>query len=133
MNRKSLVSVVVIFILSMIIGFLVHGLLLGRDYAQLSSLFRPEDGQKAYFPYLLLAHVLFAVGFVWIYLKGKEARPWLSQGFRYGIAIAVLVTMPTYLIYYAVQPLPGALVTKQIVFDTVGVVLLGIVVAWLSK
>jgi hypothetical protein len=29
--------------------------------------------------------------------------------------------------------MPGAMVAKQIVFDTIGVVLMGIVVAWLNK
>jgi hypothetical protein len=41
--------------------------------------------------------------------------------------------VPIYLIYYAVQPLPFALVLKQICFDTVGVVLLGITVAAVNK
>jgi len=52
---------------------------------------------------------------------------------RYGIAIAVLMTIPTYLIYYAVQPIPGALVAKQIVFDTIAALIMGIVVAWTSQ
>jgi hypothetical protein len=47
--------------------------------------------------------------------------------------MAVLRTIPTYLIYYTVQPMPGAMVVKQIVFDSIGVVLMGIVVAWLNK
>jgi hypothetical protein len=41
--------------------------------------------------------------------------------------------VPTYLIYYAVQPLPGALVVKQIVFDAIGLLVFGIVVAWLYR
>jgi len=43
------------------------------------------------------------------------------------------MTIPMYLIYYAVQPMPSALVYKQIVFDTLGVLLMGVVVAWLNK
>jgi hypothetical protein len=43
------------------------------------------------------------------------------------------MTIPTYLIYYAVQPMPGALVFRQIVFDTVGIVAMGIAVAWINK
>jgi hypothetical protein len=29
--------------------------------------------------------------------------------------------------------MPGTLVIRQIVFDTIGIILLGIVVAWLNK
>jgi hypothetical protein len=133
MNGKSILSVVVMFVMSLLLGFVVHALLLKPDYAQLVGLFRPEAEQQAYFPYMLLAHLSIAVGFVWVYLQGREDGDWLGQGIRYGAAIAVLMTIPTYLIYYAVQPMPGLVVVKQIVFDTVGVVLMGIVVAWLNR
>lgn len=123
MTKKFLLSVVVVFVVAMAIGWVVHGLLLGQDYAKLSGLVW----------YIVLAHVLFAVAFVWIYVKGKEDRPFLMQGIRYGVALAVLITVPIYLTYYAVQPLPGALVVKQIVLDTIGMVVLGVVVAWLNK
>jgi hypothetical protein len=29
--------------------------------------------------------------------------------------------------------MPGGLVLKQIVFDTIGVILMGIIIAWLNK
>lgn len=133
MNKKFLISVVVMFVLSMGIGFVVHALLLGQDYAQLGGLFRSQEEQANYFPTMLLAHVFLAVGFVWIYLQGKEDKPFVMQGLRYGVAIAVLVTIPMYLFYYAVQPMPGPLVLRQILFDTMGTMLMGVVVAWLNK
>jgi hypothetical protein len=82
---------------------------------------------------MILAHVLIAVGFVWIYLRGKEEKPYLGQGVRFGLAIIVLVTIPTYLIYYAVQPMPGALVFKQIIFDSIATLIMGVTVAWLNR
>ena len=133
MNKKFLVSVVVIFVLSMGLGFLVHGLLLNQAYTQLQGLFRTPQDAQAYFPFMLLAHVFIAFGFVWIYQRGKEDRPFLTQGIRFGLAVAVLSTIPMYLIYYAVQPMPAAVVYKQIVFDTLSVLLMGVVVAWLNK
>ena len=133
MSKRFLISVAVIFVVSMAFGYIVHGLLLGADYAQLPGLFRQPPDAEIYFPYMLLAHVFIAAGFVWIYLHGKEDKPFLSQGIRYGVAIAVLVTIPTYLIYYAVQPMPGALVCKQIVLDTVSVIIMGVIVARLNQ
>jgi hypothetical protein len=65
-------------------------------------------------------------------MKGREAKPFLAQGARFGLAIAMLATIPTYLIYYVIQPWPVGVVVKQIAFDTIGVVLIGIVVAWIS-
>jgi len=133
MNRKALISVVVIFFMSMLLGFVVHALLLKPDYTALASLFRPEAEQQAYFLWMVLAHVSIAIGFVWVYLKGREEAPYLGQGIRFGAAMVLLMIIPMYLIYYSVQPMPGMLVVKQIVYDGIGVILMGIVVAWLNR
>ena len=54
-------------------------------------------------------------------------------GVRFGIAVALLTTVPTYLIYFVVQPMPGNVVVKQIVFDSVLMVILGMIAAWLYR
>jgi len=134
MDKRFWLSAVVIFVLSFAFGFVVHAALLGEDYAKLTGLFRPHGEQQALFAYLVVAHALFALGFTWIYRQGIDrGKPFLGQGVRFGIAIAVLTTIPVYLIYYAVQPIPGAVVAKQIVLDVIAVVILGIVVAWLNQ
>ena len=134
MDKRFWLSAVVIFVLSFAFGFVVHGALLGEDYAKLTGLFRPHGEQQALFAYVVAAHALIALGFTWIYRQGIDrSKPFLGQGVRFGIAIAVLTTIPVYLIYYAVQPIPGAVVVKQIVFDVIAVVILGIVVAWLNQ
>jgi len=107
-------------------------MLLGADYAALQGrLFRtPQDSQQ-YFPLMLLAHVLLAGAFVWIYARGREAgKPWAGQGMRFGVAVALLTVAPTYMIYFVVQPTPAALAVKQALFDGVLILLLGLIVAW---
>jgi hypothetical protein len=43
MNRKFLISVVVLFIVSMVTDFIIHGALLGADYAKMAgTVFRTE-------------------------------------------------------------------------------------------
>ena len=134
MDKRFWIAAVVIFVVSLVLGWVVHGVLLEVEYAKLPNLFRPMADQQGYFPLMLLANALFALAFTWIYRKGLEpGKPFFSQGFRYGVAIAVLMTIPTYLIYYAVQPMPGNLVAKQIVYDVIAVVIMGIVVAWTSQ
>lgn len=134
MGKRFWISVVVMWALSLGLGFIVHEALLGQDYAQLPNLYRPEPEMQTHFPFMLLAHALFAFGFTWIYLKGREAaKSFLGQGVRYGLAVAVLATIPTYLIYYVVLPLPSALVAKQIVFQVIAVVIMGVVVAAINR
>lgn len=133
MDRKFAISVVVLFVLLWVIGFVVHGVLLNADYAKLPNLMRPMSEFQNLWPFMALAYLSTAVAFTWIYTKGKESKPWLAQGVRFGIAVAFLMTIPIYLIYYVVMPFPLSLVIKQIIYDTIGVVILGAAVAWINR
>lgn len=133
MNRKFLVSVVAVFVVAMLLGFLIHGLTLGGAYAKL-PIMRSESASQQLFGLMILAHVIYAIGFAWIYMRGREAaKPWLGQGVRFGLAVALVAVIPVYLIYYVVMPFPADLVVQQVVFDTLGTILLGIVVAWINR
>jgi hypothetical protein len=133
MNRRFVIAWLAVFVAWMVGSFVVHGTLLHDDYARLPHLFRPETEAQRYLPLTFLAHAIMAGAFVWIYTRGVETRPWAAQGFRFGLAVALLAVVPTYLIYYVVQPLPGSLPVKQIIFDTILVVLLGLLVAFLYR
>lgn len=133
MNKKFFIAWAVLFVVWMVGSFVVHGTLLQADYAKLANLFRSEADAQQYFPWMILAHVIMAGAFVWIYARGAEAKPWLGQGLRFGAAVALLTVVPTYTIYYAVQPMPGMHVVKQIVYDGMLVLILGAVVAFLYR
>lgn len=133
MDKRFFIAWAAIFVAWMAGSVVVHGTLLQGDYAQLSNLFRPPAEAQNYFPLMILAHVILAGAFAWIYARGVQARPWLGQGLRFGIAVALLTVVPTYTIYYVVQPMPGAMVVKQIVFDAILLVLLGLLAAWLYR
>ena len=133
MNKKFVIAWIVLLIAWFVGSFVVHGVLLRADYLQLTNQFRVEGDQQKYFPLMFLAHVILSGAFVWIYARGVEAKPWLAQGVRFGIAVALLTTVPTYMIYFVVQPMPGEVVIKQILFDGVLMVILGTIVAWLYR
>jgi hypothetical protein len=132
MNKKFLVAWLVMFIVYMAGGFVVHGVLLADDYAA-TGMMRPEAEAQAMMGWMLFAHVLMAGAFTWIYARGVENKPWLGQGLRFGLAVALLCVVPIYIIYYVVQPTPGELAAKQIVFDTIWTLILGAVVAFLYR
>ena len=133
MNRTFLLSVVAMFVVLMILGFVVHGVLLGKEYARLTTLFRGPDDAQRHFPFMIAAHVAMAIGWTWIYRMGRENKPWIGQGIRFGLAVALIATIPTYLIYFAVQPMPSDTVALQIAYDTIASVILGIVVAAVNR
>jgi hypothetical protein len=99
MNKKFLIAWVAIFVQWMLGSFLVHGTLLRADYDTLVKLgvFRAPAEAEKLFPVMILAHIITAGAFVWIYERGVEtAKPWLAQGLRFGIAVALLGVIAGY-------------------------------------
>lgn len=133
MNKKFLISTAVVFVTMMALGAFFHGYLLHADYLALPGLFRPEAESKELFPFMLGAHLIMSGALVWIYRRGKEKKPYLGQGLRFGLGIALVGLVPLYLIHYAVQPLPALLVAKGAVMDTLTMLAAGGVVARLEK
>lgn len=133
MNKKFVIAWVVIFVVWMLGSYAVHGVLLHDDYAQLPNLMRTEADAQQHFPFMVLAHVIMSGAFIWIYSRGVETKPWLSQGIRFGIAVALVGVVPMFMIYYVVQPTPGMLAVKQSIFEGILVTILGAVAAFLYK
>ena len=132
MNKTFWMSVVALLVMSMILGFVVHGTLLHADYMRVQHLYRGA-GEKDFLPFMIAAHAAIALGMTWIYRQGRDGRPWVGQGIRFGLAVWVVATIPMFLINYAVQPLPGDLVAKQIVLDGVSMVILGLLAAAVNR
>jgi len=133
MKKKFIIAWIALFVAWLLGDFLIHAVLLHSDYMQLSNLYRTEADQQKYFPLMILAHVIMSGALVWIYARGAEAKPWMAQGVRFGVAVALLTAVPTYMIYFVVQPMPGGVVIKQILGEGVLMVILGTIVAWLYR
>jgi hypothetical protein len=132
MNKKFLVAWLVVFIVMMLGGLVIHGMLLHDEYMA-TGLMRPEAEQEGFMVWMILAHVMMAGAFTWIYARGVENKPWLGQGLRFGLALALFCTVPIYLIYYCVQPVPDMLVIRQIAYDLIMMLFAGAVVAFLYR
>jgi len=134
-NKKFWISVVVMFVVMMALGFVVHGVLLASDYqALMPNVMRPEADAQAHMSYMLIAHAILAFGFTWLYRAGRETgKPWLGQGARFGFAFALAAPVPIYLIYHSVANFPLDVALKQAVFETLGAIVAGIAVAFVNK
>jgi uncharacterized membrane protein len=133
MNKKLVIAWIAIFVAWFLGSFIVHGVLLHSDYLQLGAMFRTDADSQKYFPLIILEHVMVAGAFTWIYARGVEAKPWVGQGVRFGIAVAFLTTIPTNTIYFAVQPMPAELAAKQALLDSVLVIFLGLIIGWVYR
>ena len=133
MGARFWISGVVTFVVMMAGGFLIHGTILQADYAAQPNLMRSEAEAGARFHWMILANLVMAFAFTWIYRKGREpGRPWLGQGLRFGVALACAF-VPMYLIYYVVMPWSESIVVKQIAMESVMGLVTGIVLAVINR
>src|SRR3982750_808662 len=134
LDKAFWISCVAAFLIVFTGGWFVHGTLLHNDYSKLPNLFRAQTEANSYFPFLLLAYLSLGFAFAWIYRQGISAeRPWLLQGFRFGLAAMLLATVPMYLIYFVVEPMTGTILIKQIAGDGVTLIICGVIVAFINK
>lgn len=134
MDIRFFVSGFVMAVASLMSGFVVHAVLLHPDYAALPNVFRSDEEGMNFFHWMLLAHLMIGFALTWIYRQGVQAgSSTLKQGLRFGAAIACLMTIPTYLIYFAVLKIPAELAHKQMLFDVPFILLLGVLVAFLNQ
>ncbi len=130
MNVKKLViAFVAVLIFAALANFVIHGVVLQPRYLQSPQLMRTPADSQAHAPFLGLAFLFYALGFVWIYAQGVNHRPWMGQGIRYGIAVWLITSVSEYIVYYAIQPWPGDVVGMQIGLELVMNVVAGLIVA----
>jgi hypothetical protein len=134
--KKFLITGIACTVLGFVMSFVIHGVLLQDDYMKLvnSGIFRSQDEAHGLFHFMFLANILIGFAFAWIYIQGiTTTSPWWQQGLRFGLAAACLAAIPMYLIYYVIEPMPGMLVVKQVVFDTIAMMINGLVAAFINK
>ena len=133
-DKKFWIAFVVIFIVTSALGFVVHGIWLAPDYEQLVGIMRSNEDQESLIHFMILAHLFYAFGLCWVYRMGHDgSKAWLGQGVRFGIAIAVLIWIPVYLIYHTVAMFPMAVVIKQIIGEVVSSLIVGVTLAFMHK
>lgn len=131
--KKFSLAWVVVFVLVFFLGFLIHGVLLSGQYEELEGMMRPEEEAMSYLPIIVLANLIFAFAFVYIYARGKEVKPWLGQGLRFGLLVWLIWAVPIFLIDYATTPVPAGLIGMQIGLELVDMLILGMAAAGIYR
>ncbi|MGA8185358.1 MAG: hypothetical protein WB819_17140 [Terriglobia bacterium] len=131
--KKMGLTVIVVFVVFTVLSFVIHGVLLQPLYQQTPQLLRAAQNSQQHTLFMLLGFLVFSIAFVWIYARGLEAKPWLGQGLRYGLAMWLVASVSRYLIYFAIQPWSGTVVALQIGLELVMMLVVGLTVAALHR
>jgi hypothetical protein len=131
--KRTLLAFVVSLVIYTMSSFVIHAVLLQPLYQRTPQLLRTAQDGAAHMPFLLLSFLVFTLGFVWIYGKGVEAKGWIGQGLRYGVAIWLIATVSRYLTYFAIQPWSVTVVAAQMGLELIATLLLSVVLAALYR
>ena len=132
MKRMGL-TIIVVFVVFTALSFVIHGVLLQPLYQQTPQLLRAEQDSQQHMLFMLLGFLIFSAAIVWIYARGLEAKPWLGQGLRFGLAMWLIASVSRYLIYFAIQPWSGTVVALQIGLELIMMLLVGLTTAALYR
>lgn len=135
MGRRFWLAVVIIFVVFAVLQFIVHGTLLSGWYEKTSHLWKPEDQMRSRMFWHFISQLVFAFLFCCIYSKGfEQGKGFVSQGFRYGVYIGLIIYLPLQIFYYVVLNIPsGWFLGWQGFYNFLSVVICGIVLGAIYK
>jgi hypothetical protein len=129
-TRRMAAAILVAFVVSEILAVLVHGFVLAADYGPYyGSLLRSQSGPAPQMLLLPVAHFSFIAALVWVFSRVDFAGGTLSRGLKLGIVGWLMGQAPLWLLWYAEQPWPGALVVKQLSLELASSLLIGLTIA----
>lgn len=127
--KKTIGAIVAGFVLLFAGRYLLHSVLLKSAYMQSSDVWRTQEAMMHRMWAAQLANLILAVAAVLIYVRGIEQKPWLGQGIRFGILLALATAVPQSLIEYFVYPIHHELALHWIIGEGGLAVLLGVLIA----
>jgi hypothetical protein len=125
-------AAVAAFVVDVIYGFVVYGMLLQGQISQYPAIYRPPE-DMSYMPYLMLGILIGTFTATYIYAKGYEGGPGAIEGARFGACVGVFVGGYIGLVNYAVMNLGGRITLSVGVAGFVEWVILGIVIGLVYK
>jgi|ERR1700730_2708694 len=135
-SKRMTLAAVLVFVAIVVAGFLIHAVWLDSTYQAMRAQgfsFRTLDALQHRLWLIWLSDLLYAILFVWVYVRGREQTPWAGQGLRYGVLMTLFTIVPSALNDYVTYNLPPMLVVKWMAAGGVVLVLLGLLVAALCQ
>lgn len=127
--KKIIGAIVASFVVIAVGRYWIHNVWLYSDYQASSDVWRTPEAMMHRVWTFPIATLSIAVGAVLIYIRGVEAKPWVGQGVRFGILLAMVTALPQSLVQYAVYPIHYQLALKWILGEGLLALVAGLVIA----
>ena len=132
MNKSFGLAFLACFVVSQVLGFLIHGVWLAPTYESLASVWRPNAEMESLMGVMPLTAAVLVFAFCYIFTKGYEGKG-VMEGVRYGLWVALLCAIPQSFDSFVIYPVPLSLAVKWAASGVAYFVILGAVLALIYK
>ena len=129
---KYVIGSFAVFVFIFLIEGVFHGMIMKSIYDQSIHLLRPEAEAQARFLWMLIAYLIMAFGFCFIFLKGYEGKG-IGEGIRYGLYIGTAFGVSNSIINYVVFPYPASWIIAWVIAYPIIMMLAGALFAVIYK
>lgn len=120
----------IVFILLIILGMIIHGVLLSPVYSTMEGMMRPQAEMKMWI--IFVVDAVIAYFFTLVFSKGYENKG-IAEGVRYGLYIGLMFGISMAYGSYASMPIPYSLALQWFLYTIAQYVICGIALAIVFK
>ena len=114
--------------------FVIHNLWLGEMYRATAQWWRSPDEMALLKGYMIAGELALAGLLTFIYSRGYEpGKGTVSQGFRFGVLMGLLLFLPKTFMQHFVYPYPLALILNWLIGGIAQVTLAGLMIGYIYK
>ncbi len=106
MVKRSIISVIAVFILWSVLDYVIHGVILKGPYEETAAFWRPEAEMKM--GLMSLVTFVYALVFVCIFAGFFQERT-IATGLKYGLLLGVAAGTGMGFGMYSVMPIPAGM------------------------
>jgi hypothetical protein len=135
-RARAAATIIVAFLVAQLFAVVIHGFVLSADYAPFQgTLLRAASSGAPPWQMLFLpvVHLSLIVPLVWVYGRLRLEGPTAVRGLKLGMLAWTMGQLPVWLLWYAQQPWPGSLVMKQLGWELLASLAIGITIAAMAR
>ncbi|HVP45926.1 MAG TPA: hypothetical protein VMT32_05060 [Bryobacteraceae bacterium] len=128
--KRYLAASFAVFVVSMALGYLIHGVILKPVYDSLQSIWRPGMESKMWIEWVNAFLLSFL--FTYIFIKGYEGKG-IAEGARFGLLMGLFLSIPVAYGTYMIIPIPYTLALQWFLYGVAQSIVFGVVAAAIYK
>ena len=128
--KRYLAASLTVFAATMILGYIVHGVILEPTYRSLHGIWRTDMQSKIWIQWVV--GLLISLLATYIFTKGYEAKG-ILEGVRFGLIIGLFASIPAAYGTYMIIPIPYLLALEWFLYGTGQWIIVGAVMAAVYK